>query len=919
MKKINYAIAAAAVITALASCAKEIDAPAGENGSEYAGERHEMVFSTSLTKTNLDNLTPVWSEGDKVKIFWVEMGEGDVPVVQETIGEVDAETGLIAATVGQARDYYYAVYPHWATSSLIISDENPDALQVTVRSTSGDGLWESAHYCVALTDESSACFNFKNISNALKFTVTNPEVTEVRISTPDNAPTAAKTKFTFDGEEVSDEPEYVTPQYTSTVTIPGPGTYYAPIVYNTDWLAGFMISEWKGEEILNFASTENPLSWGKSYIWDLGVLEDHSYELCDLFFKPAGAGDKSGKDWENAADTQRLIDLLDSASGFMYIQNHNLYLSEGEYDLSVNGQNLENTYKFTASYTIKGSFPASAVGTDVTGSDVESHPSILYTSSTCSNARTLFYSGQIGKVVFDGVQFGPYTTTVNSRGYAMYVNNNCEFSEDGSITFQNCNFKGIKGVAYGALDFNCGNGRFNLVNCKFEGNETTRANYGGAAIYMENGLLNMETCEFSNNKLTTTGFGGAVVVAGGTVIMDQCSFKGNSSGSYGGALGVGILNTVDVKSIYVKVTGTTFEGNTAQYGGAVNHCAGSLELNGCTITNNTCTYANANVGGGAISTFYQSNGKVPSGYPGKGNGTTLIKNCTISENTAYGRGGAIHHLSTGSFVIDGCTFENNSTSKSGNGGGAIFHSGSSGCCDLYVSNSIFKGNSTHLRVSDNGSGAAVCTKNGSNMYFANCAFEGNLANADQGAGVIRAFDGGCTGIYLFGCSFLNNAAGAAVVDTGSVPSGIFNCSFAETTNTYSQGIVTNRGTKGGSCVLLNNIITGAATDAAAIGATAAITSGYNIYGKATGTLSPIAGASDLAGKAAGDVFSSFELDGTTIPALSALTTMLPSYAGDSIIKAQISAASATFATWLESIGAYSGYQTTWYPGTYQAF
>lgn len=920
MKKLVYTIAALAVAAASASCAREELAPSIQEDDIVAGNRHEMVFSTLMTKTFIEGSTPVWGSEDKVKIFWVEENEDGSFEVQNTIAPVDSVSGKIVATVGTARDYYYAVYPHWATSELTIADGQPDALTVTVRSTSGDGLWESAHYCAALTDEGSACFNFKNISNALKFTVTTPGVTEVRISTPDDSPTAAKVRFTFDGEEPSDEPVYVTPQYTSTVTIPGPGTYYAPIVYNAEWLGGFMISEWIGDELVNFAIAENPISWGRSYVWDLKTLEDHSYETSDLFFKPDGTGDKSGKDWENAADKDRLIELLSTASGFMYIQKHNLYLAEGEYDLSDNGENLENTYKFPASYGIYGSFPSTASGTDVSGSDIESHPTIFYTSSTCSNARTLFYSGQMGKVIFDGIQFGPYATTVNSRGYAMYVNANASFSADGSLTFQNCNFKGITGVAYGALDFNNGDGRFKLVNCTFDGNETTRANYGGACLYVENGLVNIEACTFKNNKLTSTGFGGAMVIAGGTVIMDQCTFTGNESGSYGGALGVGINTT---GSIYAKVTNTKFESNTAQHGGAINHICGSLELDGCTISGNTCTRAAANVGGGAITTFYVKNGALPSSastYPTKGTGATVLKNCTISGNHSYGRGGAIHHLSTGSFSIDGCTFTNNYTDTKGNGGGAIFHASSNGCCDLYVSNTVFSGNECKNSATNaNGSGAAVCAKSGSNLYFSRCAFTGNVTTA-SGAGSVNVFDGGCTGVYMFGCSFLNNATGTSSVTTGSVPSGVFNCSFAETTQAYSGGILSNAGTKAGRCAFVNNVITGSDASALAIGGTGTVISGYNVYSAASGvTLSPLSGASDLAGKSASDVFSSMTLDGTSIPVLSALGTMLPSYADVNAMKAEIRSANEKFADWLESINAYSGFQTTWYPGACQTF
>lgn len=918
MKKITYAIAVLAAAALSASCAKEEFAPVNNTSEELADGRHMMVFSTAITKTTIEGGTPAWEAGDSVKIFWVETGEDGTAAVMETKAAVNPDDGTISAAVGTARDYYYAVYPQWATSSLVVTEDQPDSLTVTVRSTSGDGLWNSAHYCAALTDESSACFNFKNISCAVKFTVTDPSVTRVSFSTPDDDMTASKVRFSFNGEDPCDDPNYVSPQYVSTVTIPGPGTYYAPIVYNAEWLGGFIVTEWAGEDLANIAVTENPVYFGRSNVFNIGVVEEHSSEMGgDLFIKPAACGDGSGSDWDNAAGVDRLVSILDSPSGYIYIQNRNIYLAEGSYDMTVNGENLENIYKFPASFHIIGSFPASATGTDITGSDVDAHPSIFYTSSNCANARTFFFKGQLGTVVFDSVQFGPYDATVSARGYATYVNADVQFSAEGSLTYQNCRFKGLKGEIYGALDFNNEAGHFNVIGCTFDGNESTKPDYGSPCLYLENGTLNIEGCTFKNNKALIAGFGGAMGFAAGTANIKDCMFVGNSAATYGGALGVGATNNSTIfnsGNVVVNVTGCTFDSNIAAYGGAINHAYGTLNLDNSNFTKNVATSKtpssnSVNVGGGAISTFYASKGALFTGsYPTKGTGATLLKDCTFTENHCYGRGGAIHHLSTGSFVIDGCSFIGNYTDTRGNGGGAIFHGGSNGCCDLYVSNSLFDANES--KVATTNAVAAIATKSGSTIFLSGCAFKNHKTPA-TGTCCVGAI-GSCTGIYMFGCSFLDNGTGTAAFDSFGYPAGIFNCSFAETTSTYTNGIVNARTTTYGKCTLMGNIITGAASSMDSVKGTGADSKGFNIFSTAAS-----AGGNDLAGKSASDVFPSMSLMGTTIQTFDAVTTMLPSNTDVAAVKAAIQTANETFFNWLVDINAFDSMTASWRPGSYQ--
>lgn len=924
MKRINSILALAATVAALASCAKETFTVPSENSGNVIPEgKKEIVFSTAITKTTIDEGVPAWADKDSVKIFWVEdKGEG-VLAVCDTTAAVNPADGTIAAVVGEARDYYYAVYPHWATSTVIASADNQDYLQVTVKSTSKDGSWAAAHYVAALTTEGEKTFNFKSVSNALKFTVNTPGVTKVQIATPDQAMTAAKVKFAFDGEEIGEAVEVVTPQLTSTVTVNGPGTYYAPVICDAQWLSGFVISEYAGDELVSFAEAPNPIAWGRSEVYNIGTLEDHKTATHDWFFKADGEG--TGESWDDAAGIDKFIELLSGSTGHLYINGHNLYLAAGSYNLAREGMpSVDIIFPMPTSVNILGGYPADATGTDLTGRDVAGNKTIIYSNANITNNRIFLFKGKTGAFTIDGIQFGPYDGISKSvRGYVMYAQGDAEFSAPNAlITFSNCTFTGIKGEYYGAIDLNNAAGKMKIEKCTFEGNQANKTGgFGGAGLFIEAAAdLEVNNCTFTNNSATSNAFGGAVVISDGKVTITDCAFTGNSCNNYGGAVGVG-ADKNKVPNVVIK--DCQFTSNTAQHAGALNHCFGTMLCEGCTFTKNTCTREAANVGGGAFATFYvSSDGALPadaSAYPNRSSvkPNTTLKNCSFIENSAYGRGGAIHHLNSGTCLIDGCLFKDNYNSTKANGGGAIYHAGASGCSNLCIANCHFDGNYTQRDGSTNGSGAVLNTKNGAKIFFSNCSFTGN-STLSSSEGVISTSDG-CEGLYMFRCTFLDNNPDVCVVRPGSNPAFIANCTFSETLKKFKKGVVYCNGT--GTTTAINNIVISNAADSPALGTgTKTIKSGYNICTTATATLSLLEGAAaDVTGKLAADVFADATpaFDENYWIETKDLSGMMAAPAA-ATIKAAIQSASEDFYTWLETIKAFDAMPADyWQCGAYQ--
>ena len=117
--------------------------------------------------------------------------------------------------------------------------------------------------------------------------------------------------------------------------------------------------------------------------------------------------------------------------------------------------------------------------------------------------------------------------------------------------------------------------------------------------------------------LTVSGFtnyGGGAISNSGTLVLNGCTFSGNSSPSSSG--GGGAIENKNTGKLYAA--DTVFTGNyTGELGGAINNYRGSLYLTQCTFTQNYTT-ANNEKYGGAIGN--------------NSNGDVRIINCTFSDN-----------------------------------------------------------------------------------------------------------------------------------------------------------------------------------------------------------------------------------------------------------------------------------------------
>ncbi|MDR3377132.1 MAG: choice-of-anchor Q domain-containing protein [Verrucomicrobiae bacterium] len=125
-----------------------------------------------------------------------------------------------------------------------------------------------------------------------------------------------------------------------------------------------------------------------------------------------------------------------------------------------------------------------------------------------------------------------------------------------------------------------------FVGCKFTGDSLnadyywfTTDPYNGGGAVMNVGAAGFSGCSFSSCSTVNTLNGGAILNAG-TGSVNACTFSGNSVPT-----GLGNGGAIENSGTLV-VTNGTFTANSARYGSAIDHSAGSLSLDHCTIMRN---------------------------------------------------------------------------------------------------------------------------------------------------------------------------------------------------------------------------------------------------------------------------------------------------------------------------------------------
>jgi len=169
-----------------------------------------------------------------------------------------------------------------------------------------------------------------------------------------------------------------------------------------------------------------------------------------------------------------------------------------------------------------------------------------------------------------------------------------------------------------------------IRNCTISGNHDLGFYKGGAMIVYGGSVL-VENSTFSGNTAKTEigygGSGGAIYLDGADVTIRNCTFSANESGFYGGA----IHNEYGI----LEITNSRFFGNSSLYGGGIINRYGQATIEGSIFSGNLSTGTTSGAGG-AIYNW---------------NSSPDIINCTFSGNHAH-IGGAIDNNDSNPTIIN---------------------------------------------------------------------------------------------------------------------------------------------------------------------------------------------------------------------------------------------------------------------------
>ncbi len=349
----------------------------------------------------------------------------------------------------------------------------------------------------------------------------------------------------------------------------------------------------------------------------------------------------------------------------------------------------------------------------------------------------------------------------------------------------------------------------------------TRNGSAISCINIKNKML-VKDCSFTGNY--STQYGGALYLSNSYTDIVNSSLAGNTSAQLGGAI-------YSQPGSYFHLTNTTFTNNTADVGGGIFSggagATGNLAtsfITGCTFTNNN---ANGTVGyGGGMhesniahaptritnTTFSGNTAKAGAGLfisLDDNSDTSSLRNCTFTNNHATLYGGGLHCVTSVAFGVYGSMFSGNSA---GDGGGiyngltafnypdrtmSIIH------C-TFTNDSADNGGGVyttgvaaieHTKFFSNKArnGGGIYSDHSPSLHLTNDTISGNSATHNGGGVYTKGKDIGQDHYYINSLFSGNKALGygGALCDSAS---GAFleNCTFAGDTAAIANGVYCQR-------------------------------------------------------------------------------------------------------------------------------
>ena len=387
----------------------------------------------------------------------------------------------------------------------------------------------------------------------------------------------------------------------------------------------------------------------------------------------AGAGLGNGSSWDNAHTG--LQAALEAA-----VQGDEIWVAQGTYKPSVPA-GRDATFQLINGVAVYGGFAGDeTLRSQRNWEDRETILSgdLLGQDPPQDNSyHVVTGSGTDTSAVLDGFAVMYGLGDSSERGGGMYnvagspTVRNCTFSYNyasrgggmyngaaSSPTVTHCVFRNNEAGDGGGM-YNCDHSSPTVTDCTFSFNEASR----GGGMYNQGSSPTVTDCSFIGNEAAYSG--GGMYNRDSSPAVTECDFFGNFIGSYGNGGGMYSCSESDP-----AVSGCTFSGNEADFGGGMHSFDSSPNVTDCTFTNNR-----AHAGGGMYSssgspmvircTFSGNEAAAGGGMQNGGSLPMTVTDCTFSDNVASYYGGAMSNAGARTMTVIDCTFSGNSAELGG--------------------------------------------------------------------------------------------------------------------------------------------------------------------------------------------------------------------------------------------------------------
>ena len=326
-----------------------------------------------------------------------------------------------------------------------------------------------------------------------------------------------------------------------------------------------------------------------------------------------------------------------------------------------------------------------------------------------------------------------------------------------------------------------------FTNCSFRGNSSPLR---GGALVVRNSTVTLQGGDMVGNRTNLPGhhpnsFGGAVMVLDGTLNVTNVRFEGNQAGWTGGAIYAignwdkgstvtvsrstfinnqaapdpccvnplatsgGAIHAEDLAA--VRITGSLFQGNGADFGGAVDNYRADVEIHGSVFQANagevggalaaeSSDFADPSTGNGAINRRSARLVVGQSLLQGGGAKTPVTGGCILASgdtNRMYGSGGVAQAGTLAgnraTVQILGSVLSDCDVQVAGDGSGGMGGALVADLIDLDLEDSMVLDSDARSGGTGNGVGGGLALRQESNARIVNTTFAGDTAQRWGGA------------------------------------------------------------------------------------------------------------------------------------------------------------------------------------------